>query len=419
MNIKVNNIGIINNADIKLDGLTIITGLNNTGKSTVGKIAYGIIQGNNNIDMVVSVEQMRIFYERIKKYGSKITKIVKSKKDLKKFDIDMNRIDTPYRYFIDKDRSAQYIKTIKDLIEKTNNLLQTNNLSDDEKIINFLKETLGLLDIDKNSKEIKYESIKNGLNREFQGDLENKLNKNDSKIELWNNNVLQLGLYLNKENKIDYQFMSFNNAIYIDTPFVFDFDRYMYFDRYDGGHRNDLKSVVISAIQKDDAILNVTSQKLINEINKIIPGKFKFDKDVKYSENNITINSTSLAAGLQEVGIIKILLEKSIIDSNSLMILDEPENHLHPKLQMDFAKVLIRIVKELELTLLITTHSPYMIQALNVYAKNYNIEDKTNFYIAIRDEKGATYKNINDNLEETFKLLAEPFAILQDKEWND
>jgi predicted ATPase len=40
MELKLNNIGIIKNANITLDGLTVIAGENDTGKSTVGKVLY-------------------------------------------------------------------------------------------------------------------------------------------------------------------------------------------------------------------------------------------------------------------------------------------------------------------------------------------------------------------------------------------
>ncbi|MDQ7066857.1 MAG: hypothetical protein Q9M40_02000 [Sulfurimonas sp.] len=37
MNLKLKNIGIVVEADIKLNGLTVIAGKNDSGKSTVGK----------------------------------------------------------------------------------------------------------------------------------------------------------------------------------------------------------------------------------------------------------------------------------------------------------------------------------------------------------------------------------------------
>ena len=35
--VRLTNVGILQEADIMLNGLTVISGLNNTGKSTVGK----------------------------------------------------------------------------------------------------------------------------------------------------------------------------------------------------------------------------------------------------------------------------------------------------------------------------------------------------------------------------------------------
>ena len=44
MELTLKNIGIIKDSTIKLDGLTVITGPNNSGKSTVGKVLYSLIK---------------------------------------------------------------------------------------------------------------------------------------------------------------------------------------------------------------------------------------------------------------------------------------------------------------------------------------------------------------------------------------
>lgn len=43
MQIKLTNIGIIKESTIAIDGLTVITGKNNSGKSTVGKALYALL----------------------------------------------------------------------------------------------------------------------------------------------------------------------------------------------------------------------------------------------------------------------------------------------------------------------------------------------------------------------------------------
>ena len=47
MNLFLRNIGIIKEADIELNGLSVIAGYNDTGKSTIGKTIFSIIKSVN------------------------------------------------------------------------------------------------------------------------------------------------------------------------------------------------------------------------------------------------------------------------------------------------------------------------------------------------------------------------------------
>ena len=42
MEFSIRGIGIIKEADIKMDGLTVIAGSNNSGKTTVGRALYAV-----------------------------------------------------------------------------------------------------------------------------------------------------------------------------------------------------------------------------------------------------------------------------------------------------------------------------------------------------------------------------------------
>lgn len=45
MEINIENIGVIKKADININGLTVICGENDTGKSTIGKSLFALVKG--------------------------------------------------------------------------------------------------------------------------------------------------------------------------------------------------------------------------------------------------------------------------------------------------------------------------------------------------------------------------------------
>ena len=63
MNLKIRNFGAIKNADIKVDGITVITGNNNTGKSTIGKVFFSYF--NSFHDMEIKVVKKKIFEKQV------------------------------------------------------------------------------------------------------------------------------------------------------------------------------------------------------------------------------------------------------------------------------------------------------------------------------------------------------------------
>ena len=57
MQIKLENIGIVKNSSIELNGLTVITGKNNSGKSTVGKTLYALLDAVSNISEKYEIDR--------------------------------------------------------------------------------------------------------------------------------------------------------------------------------------------------------------------------------------------------------------------------------------------------------------------------------------------------------------------------
>lgn len=102
--------------------------------------------------------------------------------------------------------------------------------------------------------------------------------------------------------------------------------------------------------------------------------------------------------------IVKMLLEKGELDSGTMLILDEPEAHLHPQWQNTFAEIIVLLVKELNVNILLTTHSPNFMLALDAYMRKYEIAEKTNFYQTSAMENGfVQYHCLNNDMGKIYQ----------------
>lgn len=59
MKLSIKNFAKIKNADIMIDGITVIAGENNTGKSTVGKILFSLFNSLSNVNEKILEERLK------------------------------------------------------------------------------------------------------------------------------------------------------------------------------------------------------------------------------------------------------------------------------------------------------------------------------------------------------------------------
>lgn len=146
-------------------------------------------------------------------------------------------------------------------------------------------------------------------------------------------------------------------------------------------------------------------------IGKVIKNEdgdfFLADEEMHYFEIG------NLSMGIKAFTIIRTLLEKGEIHEKDVMVLDEPEIHLHPEWQLIYAELIVLLEKYLHLTILITTHSPYFLEAIETYTKKHNVDHITNYYLAQADGKETVMKDVTENLQSVYQLLAKPFEKLE------
>lgn len=110
------------------------------------------------------------------------------------------------------------------------------------------------------------------------------------------------------------------------------------------------------------------------------------------------------------------LFINNTLQENGTIILDEPEIHLHPEWQIKFAELIVLLQKEFKMHILLTTHSPYFLKAVQVYSKKYKISNKCKYYMSELDGEQAILVDKTNKTDDLFFKLAISFENLMNEE---
>lgn len=148
---------------------------------------------------------------------------------------------------------------------------------------------------------------------------------------------------------------------------------------------------------------------------------FETDKDDNMSRVTRTkgLSLDSLSSGMKTFYLIKRLIDNGAIVENGTLILDEPEVHLHPDWQVTLAEVIVLLQREMGLHILINTHSPYFLRAIEVFSGKYDTEDVVKYYLSYNDCDNAKMKDVTFNISEIYKVLSDPLQRIENEGYND
>lgn len=123
----------------------------------------------------------------------------------------------------------------------------------------------------------------------------------------------------------------------------------------------------------------------------------------------------NLSTGMKSFVILRRLLQNGNIDENGMLIFDEPEIHLHPEWQLKFAEIIVLIQKEFSMNILLNTHSPYFLNAIEVYSEKYKIDHSCKYYLADEENGVASIMDVSDETEKIYEKLAKPLQELENR----
>lgn len=417
MRLVIDNFAKIEKADIQLNGITVIAGLNDTGKSTVGKVLYSMFNSLNSIDKEVTDK-------RIKDISEICDEIVSAIIDGREFFIfNENNEVVPLEQSLAQKIIGHEGEMTKDIYRSLlkEELGKTSEEVDEEEINEYVENSYAKIAAIKNSsdKSLYKEVLERFFVKVFSQQMNNCDSQNlDAKIKLIIKTKEISVLFNNNHCKeLIAPIKILHESFLLDDPFILDDVgvRRFRFGGY-GIRENLIRKIVFSERNLMDGIFDAVTSKeslktIYNVLDKVADGKIVSTRDgMKYSSesNKEPIAIPNLSAGLKGFILIRTLLEKGILKEKDVLILDEPEVHMHTQWQLKYAEIIVLLQKFFDLTILVTTHSSHFLQAIEYYSKYYDINDKCNYYLSRKINDRVVFEDVTQNTNEIHSEMVQP-----------
>lgn len=412
MKLRINNLCRVADADLDFDGITIIVGKNNTGKSTIGKALFSAFSAFHGIDERVGWHKAQKFSEIVHEFDKRF--------------IGWHAFFDPKELIADllsKKKTSQ--DAVQFLCTKANPYLEKPVPED---WIRQLDEVVGLTD-DDIKRQIVFSVFGNVFHRQCA-----------SFIKLSTYPVIELiikgktiraemtkGLPICK-SELALQ----HRAFYIDSPDALstmaDFSESVIAKRTEGR----LGSVLVNEIYKkvsshdqsdksvvDDLLIAKRFAKIEEMMIALMDGEVRYIKGegmrfVSRTFPEHPLRLDNLSQGLKSFALLYTAFKEGAISDYDVLILDEPEIHVHPEWQIRYAEFIVLLQKEFHLTVLLTSHSPDFVQAVRLFSQKHGLDGRLNGYAFSVGADGMTelQKVDSENWDSVFELFVPTFDAL-------
>ena len=424
MILTLKNIGKIKDAIVELNGITVIAGENNTGKSTVGKTLFCIFNSFYTIKEQIQKERKNA---------------IKRILDIGYFSFE-NRVTRGFEIeeLVDNilDKKDVYNKNIQLLESDIIRFFQGNNREFDKYISEIPFEDISkkMFSIISLSDETIFKTVlTKKLDSEFNGQINNIYSSDEMGIVELNIKGTNIKILIedNEVRSISEEINLNTEVIYIDDPFIVDeikpiIPRANNYSTHRTHLHSKLRNINNDFSVKDAINEVIVSNKLNNvlsKINTICSGEMirstKLGMGYRDGNSEKILDIRNTSTGLKTFIILKTLLLNGSLEENGTLVLDEPEIHLHPEWQILFAEIIVLLQKEFNMHILLNTHSPYFLRAIQIYSAKYKIADKCKYYMAENLSEQAIIKDVTTSIDEVYTKLARPFEILEVERYSD
>lgn len=428
MRLVISNFAKVKNADIEIKGITVIAGNNNTGKSTVGKSLFAIFNSLHDINEKINDTRRREIISRSRRCVRSSYAQMNSEDNSgtyqgsllnRKTEMTIREIT---RLLQSIENGPNIVEDIMDIflsVSEKNGLRVSDHVVDEfrRSIIEDINLVNGIEDY-----AISLEIIGEFFGGVFSNQVSNIKNSNPAELALEiHGQTIKSVFSDNRCTGLVSSFEIMHEAFFIDNPFILDelndWD-YVYTDL---GIREFLvKKIEQSENVKQESVINtvLAREKLRTVeqiIDKIVPEEIHKDNGewvVMSDSGSEALRVDNLSAGVKAFLLVKLLLERGVIKEKDVLILDEPEIHLHPEWQIKYAEVIVLLQKMFDLSILVTTHSRDFFEAIDLYSKLHGLAGVCKFYISDESEGAVEFRDVSEDTSEVYRHLVNPSKLL-------
>lgn len=413
--ISIKDYKAVKSAEIGLNGITLISGINGSGKSSISRLLYYAFKYANDYESIASdsvMPELRQIGRLVSNLTMGLRRGVSSveMRNYYRHAEDANSIEVKI------DAYSAALELFKEFVVENENTLDSN----DENVLKRIRSIIddSILEKRKNKDASLSEMIEDVI-KKTQGIKEKVLGLSSVRgyalyrqyltevleSDLKGVRIAEYGVPFVGKEVSNVPVLSFiQQAVYIDTPMIVGMNRRVWYPIME--YWKDLNDLLEIPVQKS------YSHAINQYIKNVIHGGSYYDDSLSFKGNmkykrddGLVIDLLDSATGIKSFSLLQTLLRNGVLSENTLLVIDEPEAHLHPQWIVEYARIIIMLHKKLGTKFFIASHSTDFVSAMKYIAEKERVSKSVSFYLAEEDLNkpfSYNYKSIGTDIEPIF-----------------
>ena len=440
LELKIKNFGPIDEATIQVGQFTVFAGPNNTGKTFVAKMLYSILSARDAnyvrvfFDMIARSIELNL--QRFEQSGRVVEEHPLSaiRKGVQKIDSILRGAFPSHPIQNEFDQLKAIQPALRAEVEKIKVHYQTLKNNDKRKEEGPTSETHHILENSINTLENRFKDVEwmisFGRNHNFRQTVQGNFQESDLlSLKGDGDSPLYFSVQGVGELRVTEQSLAFKpypqtvqkqpfpGAFYLESPLYWKLKSALESIKLDS--RSPFRTLNGIPDYFYDMAVALRRRRVehpfvgIHEsLHKAIEGQISLSEtgDLEFQQNDKSIPLSLTSAGVANMGMLALLIERGALERGSFLFIDEPESNLHPAWQVEMAAFLFELARQ-GVNVVISTHSMTILKWLEVRVKE-KPEDRE----LVKLNKFPPDAEWNDDMDavmaEVKQSLTKPFSDL-------